>query len=153
MSLFQTLEVHIIFQNQKNRKMYFKRFSAILQADRQNYDHIGNTASLPFQREAQTKTLTRNILNYKQAQNLWVPVMSGTKILDSGVGPCLFVLPYLLKEVQCEYYNIYLGYYQLDKILKPRPDRGEMKKTFDIRTCFCCLSLVGYSRSAEKGLK
>lgn len=38
--------------------------------------------------------------------------MNGTKILDSNVGPYLFVLPYLLKEVQCEYYNIFLGYYQ-----------------------------------------
>lgn len=38
--------------------------------------------------------------------------MNGTKILDSNVGPYLFVLPYLLKEEQCEYYNIFLGYYQ-----------------------------------------
>lgn len=86
--------------------MYFKRFPAILQADHQNNDHIGNTASLPIQREAQTKTLSKNILNYKEAQNLRVPVINRTKILDSNMA-YLFVLPHL-SEVQCACYNIYL---------------------------------------------
>lgn len=68
-----------------NRKMYFKRFSNILQAAHQNHDHTGITASFPIQREAQTKTLTKNIFNYKEVQNLTVPVLNGTKILDSSV--------------------------------------------------------------------
>lgn len=138
----------------KKKKMYFKRFSAILPADRQNYELTVITASLPIQGEAQTKTLTKNILNYKEAQNLRDPVMNRTKLLDFSMGPCLLVLPCLLKEVQCKCYSIYLGYYQMvDKILKPSADRGEMKKTYDIRACFCCLSLVSHSRSAEKRLK
>lgn len=58
------------------------------------------------------KPSTKNILNYEKSQNLREPVMNGTKILHSNVGPYLFVLPYLLKEEQCEYYNIFLGYYQ-----------------------------------------
>lgn len=132
--------------------MYFKRFSAILQADHENYKLTGNSASLPIQREAQTKTLPKNILNYKEAQNLRVPVMNRTKLLDSSVGLCLFVLPWLLKEVQCKCYSVYLGYQMVDKILTPSADRGAMK-TFDIRACFCCLSFVSYSRCAEKRLK
>lgn len=98
--------------------MYSKIFSAILQADHQNYDHIGNTTILPIQREAQTKTLTNNILNYKETQNLRVPVTNRTKILDSRVGPCLCL--HLVKEVWCACYNIYLGYQLIDKIFKPR---------------------------------
>lgn len=58
------------------------------------------------------KPSTKNILNYNKSQDLKEPVMNGTKILDWILWVRLFVLPCLLKEVQCKYYSIFLGYYQ-----------------------------------------
>lgn len=90
------------------------------------------------------KPSTKNILNYK-SQNLREPVMNGTKTLDSKVGPCLFVFPCLLKELECEYYNIFWGYYQCGQNPQNWQGRNEECNT-GIRTWFCCLSIAGFRR-------